>query len=66
MGFVGAGLYLAGQETVGTTLALAGTASMTAAGLVLLTSSPDKARASLIQMVPAALAVVFLILGAVA
>ena len=65
MGLLGVGLHLAGEETVGVTLALAGTASMALAGLVLITSSPDKARAALIQMVPAALAVICLVWGVV-
>ena len=66
MGLLGVGLHLAGEETVGATLMLAGTASMALAGLVLITSSPDKARAALIQMVPAAAAVIFLTWGLMA
>lgn len=41
-----------GETAVGTTLVLAGAGSMVAAGVVLLASSPAKARPALIQLVP--------------
>lgn len=62
---VGIGLYLAGHHNVGSALVVAGTGSMAAAGLVLLTSSPDKARAAMIQLIPASLAVIFTVIGLV-
>ncbi|WP_278256402.1 DUF1304 family protein [Nocardioides convexus] len=52
--FAGVGAHLADEETVGSTLVLTGAGSMVAAGLVLLLSSPDKARAALTQPEPAA------------
>ena len=45
------------------TLVLAGAGSMVAAGLVLLVSSPDKARAALTQLTLPALGVVAVLLG---
>jgi putative membrane protein len=59
-------LHLAGQPTVGATLVLAGAGSMVAAGLVLLLSSPSKARAALVQLVPPLLGVVGVVVGLVA
>ena len=55
----------AGRTTVGATLVLTGAGSMVAAGLVLLISSPTKARAALVQLGPPALAVVALVIGLV-
>ncbi|MFI2754492.1 DUF1304 domain-containing protein [Cellulomonas sp. P22] len=55
---VGIVVTAAGTTTVGLTLVLTGAGSMVLAGLVLLASSPDKARAALVQLVPPALAVV--------
>ncbi|MBU2696900.1 MULTISPECIES: DUF1304 domain-containing protein [Pimelobacter] len=59
----GAIVHLAGDETVGATLVLAGTGSMVAAALVLLLSSPDKARAAITQLAFPAVAVVLVALG---
>lgn len=52
-----------GHNAVGVALVLAGVGSMLAAALVLLVSSPDKARAALSQGVFPLLAVVFVVLG---
>ncbi|MGW5575719.1 DUF1304 domain-containing protein [Nocardia thailandica] len=49
---VGAGFVAFGDTAIGVALVLAGAGSMVAAGLVLLLSSPDKARAALIQLTP--------------
>ncbi len=46
---IGIGAVLAGHGAVGTALVLAGVGSMLAAALVLLVSSPDKARAAITQ-----------------
>jgi putative membrane protein len=46
---VGIGVVLAGHRSVGAALIFAGVGSMLAAALVLLTTSPDKARAAVIQ-----------------
>lgn len=51
------------QTAAGAALVFAGAGSMVAAGLVLITSSPSKARSALIQLVPPAIGVVALILG---
>lgn len=57
---VAAGIVFAaaGNETVGGTLVLTGAGMMVAAGLVLVTSSPDKARSALIQLGAPAVGVV--------
>lgn len=47
---VGAALILADHDAVGAALVFAGAGSMVAAGLVLLISSPSKARAALVQL----------------
>lgn len=47
--FLGTALYAAGSEAVGATLVFTGAGSMAAAALVLLLSSPDKARAAITQ-----------------
>ncbi len=60
---VGVAAHLADEETVGTTLVLTGTGSMLAAALVLLLSSPDKARAAITQGTLPLLAVALLLLG---
>lgn len=62
---IGAGLlaYALDEDTVGVTLVLTGAGSMLAAGLVLLLSSPDKARAAIAQLAFPLLAVVLLALG---
>ncbi|WP_227981491.1 DUF1304 domain-containing protein [Nocardia spumae] len=49
---VGIGFVAAGDRAVGVALIAAGAGSMVLAGVVLLTSSPDKARAAAIQLVP--------------
>lgn len=56
---------LAGSMAVGAALVFAGAGSMAAAGVVLLLSSPSKARAALKQLVPPLIAVVLLALGLV-
>ncbi|WP_026556299.1 DUF1304 domain-containing protein [Arthrobacter sp. 35W] len=53
----------AGAKSVGAALILAGAGSMVLAGLVLLISSPSKARAALVQLAFPAIAVVLTILG---
>lgn len=63
---LGTVLVAAGERAVGATLVLAGAGSMVAAGLVLLVSSPSKARAALVQLVPPALGVVLLVVGLLA
>ena len=63
---VGIGLHLGGQETVGTTLVLAGAGSMVTASLVLLVSSPDKRGAALKQGAAPALGVIALVASLVA
>ncbi|MFC5729956.1 MULTISPECIES: DUF1304 domain-containing protein [Nocardioides] len=50
--FAGIALYWADETTVGATMVFCGAGSMVAAGLVLLVSSPDKARAALTQLTP--------------
>lgn len=54
---VGIVLFVEYDTGVGAALVFAGAGSMTAAGLVLLMSSPSKARAALIQSVPASIGV---------
>ena len=56
-------LYAADRQDVGLTLVVAGAGSMVAAGLVLILSSPSKARAALVQLVPPALGVLGVVLG---
>ena len=51
-----------GSASVGIALVLAGTGSMVAAGLVLILSSPDKARAAVVQMLFPAIAVILLVI----
>lgn len=59
----GIGAFVADEETVGATLVFTGAGSMLAAGLVLLLSSPDKARAALTQLVLPLVGVVLLAIG---
>ncbi|MBW0283188.1 epimerase [Rhodococcus sp. FH8] len=59
---VGIVIAATGSASVGIALVLAGTGSMVAAGLVLILSSPDKARAAVVQMLFPAIAVVLLII----
>lgn len=63
---VGIAALAGGRTTVGATLVLTGAGSMVAAGLVLLLSSPGKARAALIQLAPPLLGIVALVVGLVA
>ena len=60
---VGILVFVLGPDDVGVTLVLAGAGSMVAAGLVLLVSSPGKARAALTQLTLPALGVVAVLLG---
>ncbi|MCU1404440.1 MAG: epimerase [Glaciihabitans sp.] len=60
---VGIVLYGAVDEAIGATLVFAGAGSMVAAGLVLLLSSPSKARSALIQLAPALVGVALLATG---
>ncbi|HEY3545111.1 MAG TPA: DUF1304 domain-containing protein [Propionicimonas sp.] len=55
--------FATGSAVVGATLVFAGAGSMVAAGLVLLLSSRDLARAALAQLVPPLLAVILLAIG---
>ncbi|GGN77497.1 DUF1304 domain-containing protein [Nocardia rhizosphaerihabitans] len=52
-----------GDAGIGVALVLAGAGSMVAAGVVLLVSSPDKARAALIQLVPPLIGCVALVIA---
>jgi putative membrane protein len=56
-------LYATDRQDVGLTLVVAGAGSMVAAGLVLILSSPSKARAALVQLVPPLLGVVGIVVG---
>ena len=58
-------LYAADRQDVGLTLVVAGAGSMVAAGLVLILSSPSKARAALVQLIPPLLGVVGIVVGLV-
>ena len=58
---VGIVIAATGSASVGIALVLAGAGSMVAAGLVLILSSPDKARAAVVQMLFPAIAVVLLV-----
>ena len=64
--FAGIVVFAAGAPEVGATLVFVGAGSMVAAGLVLLLSSPSKARAALVQLVPPLLGVVALAIGLLA
>lgn len=57
--------FAVGEKTIGATLVFTGAGSMTAAGLILLLSSPDKASAALKQLVPPLLGVIVLAIGLV-
>jgi putative membrane protein len=59
-------LIAMGNLPVGATLALVGTGSMLAASLVLVLSSPAKARAAAVQGVPPLIAVVLITVGLLA
>jgi putative membrane protein len=54
-----------GATAIGATLVFVGTGSMVAAGLVLLISSPSKARSALVQLAFPLIAVIALALGLV-
>ena len=56
-------LYAVDRQDVGLTLVVAGAGSMVAAGLVLILSSPSKARAALVQLVPPLLGVIGVVVG---
>ncbi|MFC6011121.1 DUF1304 domain-containing protein [Nocardia lasii] len=60
---VGMGFTAFGDAGIGLALVLAGAGSMVAAGLVLLVSSPDKARAALIQLTPPLIGCVALVIA---
>lgn len=62
---VGIGATLTGHSAVGAALVLAGVGSMLAAALVLLVSSPDKARAAVTQGVFPLIAVVLIAINLV-
>lgn len=62
---IGVGAVLTGHGTVGTALVLAGVGSMLAAALVLLVSSPDKARAAITQGVFPLIAVLLIAINLV-
>lgn len=59
---VGIVIAATGSASVGIALVMAGTGSMVAAGLVLILSSPDKARAAVVQMLFPVIAVVLLVI----
>ncbi|MGG7101242.1 DUF1304 domain-containing protein [Rhodococcus sp. 24CO] len=59
---IGIVIAATGSASVGIALVLAGTGSMVAAGLVLILSSPDKARAAVVQMLFPAIAVILLVI----
>lgn len=59
----GIAAFGADDDRVGATLVFCGAGSMVAAGLVLLLSSPDKARAAITQLALPAIAVVLLALA---
>lgn len=60
---VGIGMVATGHPSVGAALIFAGAGSMLAAALVLLTTSPDKARAAITQGTLPLIAVVLLAVG---
>jgi putative membrane protein len=60
---VGMAFTIVGSADIGLALVLAGAGSMVGAGVVLLVSSPDKARPALIQLVPPLIGCVALLIG---
>ncbi|OCI30697.1 DUF1304 domain-containing protein [Oerskovia enterophila] len=62
---IGIVVITTGSTGVGAALVLSATGSMVLAGLVLIVSSPAKARAALVQLVPPAIAVVLLVIALV-
>lgn len=63
---VGVVLVAAGQTAAGAALVLASAGSMVLAGLVLLTSSPDKRRAAFVQLTAPALGIIATVIGLLA
>ncbi|WP_336708228.1 DUF1304 domain-containing protein [Oerskovia sp. USHLN155] len=62
---IGIVLVTSGHTDVGAALVLSATGSMVLAGLVLIVSSPAKARAALVQLVPPAIAILLLVISLV-
>ena len=60
---IGIVLIVAGQRSAGAALVFAGVGSMAAAAVVLLASSPDKARAAVTQGTFPLIAIVLLVIG---
>jgi putative membrane protein len=60
---IGVACYFSGYQAVGLALVFAGVGSMLAAAVVLLTSSPDKARAAVVQGTLPLIAVVLVAIG---
>ncbi|MFC9962839.1 DUF1304 domain-containing protein [Nocardia ignorata] len=60
---IGMGFTAFGDKGIGLALVLAGAGSMVAAGVVLLASSPSKARPALIQLVPPLIGCVALVIA---
>jgi putative membrane protein len=60
---IGIVLIVAGQRSAGVALVFAGVGSMAAAAVVLLASSPDKARAAVTQGTFPVIAIVLLVIG---
>jgi len=60
---IGVAAFLIGAKAVGVALVFAGVGSMLAAALVLLVSSPDKARAAITQGTFPLIAIVLLVIG---
>jgi len=60
---IGIVLIVAGQRSAGAALVFAGVGSMAAAAVVLLASSPDKARAAVTQGTFPVIAIVLLVIG---
>ncbi len=60
---IGIAVVALGHNAIGAALVFAGVGSMASAAVVLLASSPDKARAALTQGVFPLIAVVFLVIG---
>ncbi|MDT5126822.1 MAG: putative rane protein [Mycobacterium sp.] len=60
---IGVGFTISGGTRVGAALVLAGVGSMLAAAVVLLASSPDKARSAVVQGAFPLVAVVLLVVG---
>lgn len=60
---IGIIMVASGATVAGSALLFSGAGSMVLAGLVLIISSPDKARPALVQLVPPALGVIALAIG---